>query len=69
MANLIDLGSLCLFSMMLASGQLPFKKLGVAILGQPVLDGFWLVARMPSFYPALSGASGKLVVITGSDRC
>jgi len=39
--------------MMLASGQLLFKKLGVAIRGQPVLDGFWLVARMPSFYLAL----------------
>jgi hypothetical protein len=48
----IDLGSLCPFAVMLASGQLLFKRLGPAMRGQPLLGGFWLIARMPSLYPA-----------------
>jgi multidrug transporter EmrE-like cation transporter len=52
--KLINLGSLCLFTVMLASGQLLFKRLGLAMRGQPLLDGFWLIARMPSLYLALA---------------
>jgi drug/metabolite transporter (DMT)-like permease len=52
--KLIDLGSLCLFVVILASGQFLFKRLGLAMRGQPLLDGFWLIIRMPSLYLALA---------------
>src|SRR3954447_6948924 len=54
LTKLIDLTSLCLFTMMLASGQFLFKRLGLAMRGQPLMDGFWLIARMPSLYLALA---------------
>src|SRR3954447_23462474 len=54
LTKLIDLASLCLFTIMLASGQFLFKRLGLAMRGQPLSDGFWLVARMPSLYLALA---------------
>ena len=39
---------------MLASGQLLFKRLGLAMRGQSLLDGYWLILRMPSLYLALA---------------
>ena len=54
MSTLIDLGSLCLFTVMLACGQLLFKRLGLAMRGQPLLDGYWLIIKMPSLYLALA---------------
>lgn len=54
MRNLINLSSLVLMTMMLAGGQFLFKQLGLALRGHTLVDGLWLIARMPTLYLALA---------------
>jgi drug/metabolite transporter (DMT)-like permease len=52
--NLINVGALVVFTLVLSGGQLLFKKLGLAIRGQPLADGLWLIIRLPILYIALT---------------
>ena len=54
--------SLVVFSAMLASGQILFKRIGMTMHGQPLLQGFVSVARMPVLYGAL-GLYGAATVL------
>jgi multidrug transporter EmrE-like cation transporter len=53
MVSLTNILSLMLFTTMLAVGQLLFKKVGLSIQGQPLLDGLLTTARQPTLYAAL----------------
>jgi len=49
-ANMIGLA---IFTVMLAAGQLLFKKAGLAMRGLPLRDGLLGLAQLPAFYAAL----------------
>jgi len=49
-ANMIGLA---IFTMMLAAGQLLFKKAGLTMRGLPLRDGLLGLAQLPAFYAAL----------------
>ena len=51
--NTTNAFSLFAFSALLAAGQLLFKRVGLEIKGQPLVDGFNLMVRSPAFYAAL----------------
>lgn len=46
--------SLTVFALLLAAGQILFKRVGITIRDQPLVDGLLLVAREPEFYAALA---------------
>lgn len=50
LSNLIGLA---VFSVMLAIGQLLFKKAGLSISGLPLRDGLLTLAQVPAFYAAI----------------
>ena len=54
MTNLANFGFLALFTMMLAAGQVLFKKIGLSIRQESLVDGLLLAAREPTLYAALA---------------
>lgn len=52
--GMINIASLAIFGVALAVGQILFKHTGLAIRGQPILDGLLLLARQPAVYAALA---------------
>jgi drug/metabolite transporter (DMT)-like permease len=51
--TLLDTGSLAVFTLILASGQILFKRVGLALQGQSGLDAILVAVRQPSLYAAL----------------
>ena len=51
--TLIDTASLTLFTVILACGQVMFKRVGLTLQGHSGLEGVLLVLREPSLYAAL----------------
>lgn len=51
---IVNVVSLAIFTAMLCSGQVMFKQLGLAIRGQPVLEGMVGLLRHPTLYVVLS---------------
>jgi drug/metabolite transporter (DMT)-like permease len=49
----LDTGSLAVFTLILASGQVVFKRVGLALQGQSGLDAILVAVRQPSLYAAL----------------
>jgi multidrug transporter EmrE-like cation transporter len=54
MVSLTNILSLAIFTAMLAVGQLLFKKVGLSISGQPLIEGLLMIARQPTLYVALT---------------
>nr|WP_294501419.1 hypothetical protein [uncultured Rhodopila sp.] len=50
----IDTASLAAFTVILACGQVLFKRVGLSLQGHSGLDGILLVLREPSLYAALA---------------
>jgi len=49
----LDTGSLAVFTVMLACGQVMFKRVGLTLQGHSGLEAILLVVREPSLYAAL----------------
>src|SRR5689334_4135700 len=52
--TLLDTGSLLIFTVMLAGGQVMFKQVGLTLRGYSGLDAILLVMREPALYAALA---------------
>ena len=52
--RVVNFVSLSVFVVALATGQVMFKQLGLAIRGQPALDGMLMLLRHPRLYVVLT---------------
>jgi multidrug transporter EmrE-like cation transporter len=58
MVGVVNTVSLAAFAIILAAGQLLFKKVGLAMRGRPFGDGLVAVAHEPALYAALTLYAG-----------
>ncbi len=58
----LDTGSLAIFSVMLACGQIMFKRVGLTLQGHSGLDAILLVVREPALYAALATYGGATLL-------
>ena len=52
--TVINFVSLAIFTIALCTGQVLFKHLGLAMRGQPVLEGMLALTRQPALYAVLT---------------
>jgi drug/metabolite transporter (DMT)-like permease len=53
-STITDVLSLTVVMLAIAAGQALFKRVGLAMRGQPILDGFLLIASQPALYVAMA---------------
>jgi drug/metabolite transporter (DMT)-like permease len=59
---MINIVSLVIFTIILALGQVLFKKIGLSVRGLPIRDGLLVAAREPALYAALTLYGGATLL-------